>query len=109
MKSILLIFICIIFSVNAFSSPGSWTPQFQKISTIIIEEGTALIMLEGGVHPAYIPEECDSSYNQADLSTEHGKAIYSMALTAQASGRKVKIALHCLGSRPRITHMRLDQ
>ena len=90
------------------ANPGSWIPASQKISTIIIENGKALIVLEGGIPSTYIPPECNSPYNQADLSTEHGKGIYSMALAAQLAGKKVSMALSCSGSRPFITHFKLD-
>ena len=109
MKLIIFITLFLLnFCQSALAAPGSWSPQFKEIRTIIIEEGTALILIEGGVHPDYIPEACNSPYNKADLSTEHSKALYSMALAAKLSGIKVKVALHCAGSRPRITHMQLQ-
>lgn len=105
MNKTIICFLFFIFSTAASATPGSWTPAFQYIESIIVEEGTALIIIKDGIPSGYIPTECNSPYNQADLGTEHGRALYSMALSAKLSHKPIKMALHCLGSRPRITHM----
>ncbi len=64
--------------------------------------------MENGVPSSYIPSECNNRYNQADLFTEHGKAVYSMALAAKMANKKVSLALNCKGSRPRINLIRLN-
>jgi len=102
-----MILISVVLSFPSFANPGSWTPS-NYISQIIIENGIALILMEGGVPSNYIPAECKQSYNQADLATHHGKAVYSMALSAKMANKKVSLALNCKGSRPNINLIRLN-
>jgi len=98
-------------SMSGYASPGSWTPAYQKISNVIVEGGntgsSALIIIEGGVPSAFIPGACDSPYNKADLTTEHGRSVYTAALAAYMSGKPVKLALACSGTRPFITHIKI--
>jgi hypothetical protein len=102
-----LAFILIVLSFISYSSPGSWTPS-NAINQIIIENGIALIIMKAGVPPSYIPPECNQRYNQADLSTPHGQAVYSMALAAKLAGKEVSLVLGCSGSRPVINLIRLN-
>ena len=111
-KSLILIMWFVFYAEGALANPGAWIPHFKSISSIFIEgddNGRALIQLEGGIPPEYIPEGCrdgaDSTYNTVFLNTEKGKAIYSMALSAYLAGKSVKIAVSCTGSRPLITHI----
>ena len=96
-----------ILSFSVLANPGSWTPS-NEINQIIIENGIALIMMDGGVPSSYIPPSCNQPYNQADLSTEHGKAVYSLALSAKMANKKVSLVLNCKGSRPNINLIRLN-
>ncbi len=102
-----MFFLCILLSFYSVASPGSWAPS-NNISSIIIENGIALIIMENGVPSNYIPPECNQPYNQADLSTEHGKAVYSLALSAKMASKKVSLALNCKGSRPNIKLIRVN-
>lgn len=102
----LVIFLLSLFSCAASAQPGYWTP-YQAIQTIIIENGVALIVVKGGVPAEFIPTECNQAYNQANLSTEHGKAIYSLALAARLSDTPISMALECSGVRPSIKLIRL--
>lgn len=102
------------FPVLLHANPGSWTPVYQNISEIFIEgsesEGSALIVLEGGVPSSHIPSDCNSKYNTVFLSNDKGRSIYSMALAAYMSGKTIKVALACTSSRPSrplITNIRL--
>lgn len=94
------------------ANPGSWMPTAKSISSIIIEgndDGKALILIEEGVPSEYIPSECrnggNSIYNTIPLNTDKGRGMYSLALAAYASGKKIKLALSCAGNRPLITHI----
>lgn len=96
------------------ANPGSWTPVPKKISGIIVEgndSGSALILIEGGVPPAYIPTACrsggDSTYNTIPLNTDKGRGMYSLALAAYFSQKPVMLALTCTGTRPLITHLQV--
>jgi len=104
-----LLIVCSVVSSQLLSAPGAWMPTAKKISGIVIEgsdiSGTALIIIEGGVQPDYIPTECNSKYNTVDLTTEKGRGILSMALSARMSDKPVKLALACKGNRPFITHI----
>jgi hypothetical protein len=102
----LVLFLLSVLSCAAFAQPGHWTP-YQSIQTIIIENGIALIVVRGGVPTEFIPTECNQAYNQANLSTEHGKAIYSLALAARLSDTPISMALECNGVRPSIKLIRL--
>ncbi|ACA85762.1 hypothetical protein [Shewanella woodyi] len=93
-------------SFVASAQPGHWTP-YQTIQSIIIENGIALIVVKGGVPTEYIPTACNQAFNQANLSTEHGKAIYSLALAARMSDTPISMALECSGTRPSIKLIRL--
>ena len=97
----------VLLSLTVSANPGSWTPS-NTINQIIIENGVALIMMTNGVPSNYIPSECNQPYNQADLSTEHGKAVYALALSAKLANKKVSLALNCKGSRPKINLIRLN-
>ena len=103
----LITFAGLFFSCTALAKPDSWTPS-NKIHQIIIENGIALVIMEGGVPSNYIPAECNQRYNQADLSTEHGKAVYSLALSAKMANQNVSLVLGCKGSRPHISLIRLN-
>jgi hypothetical protein len=94
-------------SLSVSANPGTWTPS-NTISKIIIENGIALIVITDGVPSNYIPAECNQPYNQVDLSTEHGKAVYSLALSAKMANQKVSLALNCNGSRPNIKLISLN-
>ena len=94
------------------ANPGSWMPTEKSISSIIVEgddNGRAIVLIEGGVPSDYIPSECRSgsngTYNTIPLHTDKGRGMYSLALAAHASGKKVKLALSCTGNRPLITHI----
>jgi len=109
----IIVLIAITFSFSVYANPGSWMPESKKISEIIVEggdSGVALILIEGGVPPAYIPPECSSggngTYNTIYLNTDKGKGMYSLALAAYMGGKPVKLALSCIGGRPLITHIR---
>ena len=98
--------------VVVHTSPGAWMPTAKNISSIIVEgddNGRALVLIAGGVPSEYIPAACRSgsngTYNTIPLNTDKGKGMYSMALAAHASGKKVKLALGCTGNRPLITHI----
>jgi hypothetical protein len=106
MKQLFLACVFGLLSFNASALPGSWTP-YQPIATIIIENGIALILTQGGVPAAFIPPACNQIYNQAVLSTEHGKAVYTLALAAYLANKPVSLALGCNGSRPSIDLIRL--
>lgn len=100
------------FTTISYAAPGSWMPTGKNISGIIVEgddNGRALVLIEGGVPSSHIPSSCNqggnSVYNTIPLNTEKGKGMYSMALAAFASGKKVKLALTCSGNRPLITHI----
>ena len=106
--TITLIFFTTFVSANA----GGWMPLSKKIQSIVVEgddNGQALILIEGGVPSEYIPSACrngtNSTYNTVFLNTDKGRGVYSMALTALSTGRKVKLALSCIGNRPLITHI----
>ncbi len=108
---VFLLFSFLAGAAPCLANPGSWMPEYQKISNIIVEGGnsgsSALIIVEGGVPSAFIPDACDSPYNKADLTTEHGRSVYTAALSAHVSGKPVKMALACSGSRPFITHIKI--
>jgi hypothetical protein len=100
------------FSANVLAVPGHWMPTAKNIASIIVEgddQGQALILIEGGVPSDFIPAACSAGFNGSlntlMLGTEKGRAMYAMALTAYTSGKKVKLALDCLGSRPLVTHI----
>jgi hypothetical protein len=111
LKSLTAVLSALVFTVCsgfAFSSPGSWTPTGQLISGIIVEgnqDGSALVLIDGGVPTSHIPTSCVSPYNTIPLNTDKGRAMYSLSLAAQMSGKKVKLVLTCSGSRPLITHI----
>jgi hypothetical protein len=92
------------------AAPGEWMPEARAIENIIVEGdsgGKAVIIIQGGVPPAYIPSACNSPYNTLDLSTTKGRGQLAVALSAYASGRPVKLALQCIGDRPLIGHIML--
>ncbi len=101
-----LLLVTLFLSASAFSNPGSWTP-YQKIASLIVENGMGIIVVEGGVPNNYVPPECNQQYNQVDLATDHGRAIYSMALAARLAGQPISMALGCFNGRPLINLMRL--
>jgi hypothetical protein len=107
-KNIFLVLIALL-SFQALSNGGSWMPTAKKISGIVVEggetNGTALIIIDGGVPDDFIPSECKSPYNTIDLTTEKGRGILSVALSARMSDKPVKLALTCKGNRPFITHI----
>ena len=113
LSCLLAALITIAFSLSAYSNPGTWMPEPKKISQIIVEDGgadgSALIIIDGGVPPAYIPAGCGSGgnsvYNTVYLNTDKGKSMYALALAAYMGGKPVKLALSCTGARPLITHI----
>jgi hypothetical protein len=97
-----------------FANPGTWTPVPKKISGIIVEgtdSGNALVLIEGGVPPEYIPSECRSggnaAYNTIPLNTDKGRGMYSLALAAYFAQKPILLAVQCAGTRPLITHMQV--
>ena len=106
MKKIILLASALL-SISVAANPGSWTPS-NTVQQIMIENGIALIIMTGGVPSNYIPSDCNQPYNQADLSTEHGKAVYSLALSAKMANKNISLALNCKGSRPNIKLIRLN-
>ncbi|MCW8825525.1 MAG: hypothetical protein OQK78_03780 [Gammaproteobacteria bacterium] len=105
----ILFLIVISISTQVTATPGNWMPVAKNISGIIIEggenSGVATILIEGGVQAEYIPSDCNTPYNTADLTTEKGRGILSVALSARLSNMPVKLALSCIGGRPLITHI----
>jgi hypothetical protein len=92
------------------SEPGYWMPEARLIQNIIVEGGPggfALLVIQGGVQPDFIPPSCNSPYNMIDLSTSKGKGTLSIALTAYSTGKPVRLALQCIGDRPLISHIML--
>lgn len=106
---IMPLFLASLFSSFATeASPGEWIPQSKKISGIIIEGETALILIEGDVPQDYIPSQCNSTLNTVDLNTIRGHAILSIALSARAMDASVRLVLgSCFGSRPLVTYIQL--
>jgi hypothetical protein len=114
MKIFLKILLIASLASTSLANPGSWMPEPQLITSIIVEgddNGSALIILDGGVPIEYIPVDCRSEgeryYNTLFLNTDKGLGIYALALAAFTSGKKIKLALSCSGSRPLITHMQV--
>ena len=108
MYKLVLALLIIPFSLQVVSE--GWTPTYQKISGIIIEgaedSGTALIIIDGGVPAANIPNNCNSIYNTVSLKTEKGRGVLSVALSAKMADKPVRLALGaCSGTRPLITHI----
>ncbi len=102
-----MVFLCAT-AAPAIAVPGDWMPEARKIAQLIVEGndmGSALIVIEGGVHQDFIPPACNSQYNTVYLNTDKGKAIYSTALSAYLAGKPVKLALSCTGGRPLVTHI----
>jgi hypothetical protein len=86
----------------------------KPITRIIIEgddNGRALIILDGGAPIEYILVSCRSEgeryYNTLFLNTDNGRGMYALAFAAFTSGKKIKLALSCSGSRPLITHIQI--
>ena len=102
-----MLLVSALLSLSVSANSGSWTPS-NTIQNIIIENGVALIIMTNGVPSNYIPSECNQPYNQADLSTPHGKAVYSLALSAKLADKNISLALNCKGSRPNINLIRLN-
>lgn len=97
-------------SISVNASAGTWMPAAKKIQHVLIDGDTAIVVIEGGVPSASIPGDCNSGYNTVLLTSDHGKAILSIALAARLSGQPVKLALSCDSSvsvRPFITHIQL--
>ncbi|MDX1303038.1 hypothetical protein [Photobacterium sp.] len=96
-------------SFHVTAQPGHWMPTAKKISGIVVEgietSGKALIIIDEGVPDRFIPAECKSPYNTVDLTTEKGRGILSVALSARMADKPVKLALSCIGARPLITHI----
>jgi len=114
MKIFLKLLLIASLASTSLANPGSWMPEPQLITSIIVEgddNGRALIMLDGGAPIEYIPISCRSAgeryYNTLFLNTDKGRGMYALALAAFSSGRKIKLALSCSGSRPLITHMQV--
>lgn len=104
----------LILPAASLANPGAWMPAAKKISGIIVEgadNGVALVLIEGGVPPEYIPSECRSggnaSYNTIPLNTDKGKGMYSLALGAYFAQKPVLLAVQCAGARPLITHLQV--
>lgn len=105
---IVVLCLLIVFSSIASAGGGTWMPEAKKIKHIIIEANTALVVIDGGVPSGNIPETCSSGYNTIDLTTEGGRAMLSVALSARVSGEPVKLVLTCFSAtRPLITHIQL--
>lgn len=104
----------LILPAASLANPGAWMLAAKKISGIIVEgtdNGVALVLIEGGVPPEYIPSECRSggnaSYNTIPLNTDKGKGMYSLALGAYFAQKPVLLAVQCAGVRPLITHLQV--
>lgn len=100
-------------ALMANASPGAWMPEAKNIVEIIVEggdDGKALIVIDGNVPSDYVPSECNTggnrAYNTVHLDTDKGKGMYALALAAYMSGKPIKLAVTCSGTRPLITHVR---
>ncbi len=102
MKKIFLV-TAILFSLPAF---GAWTSGVQ-VSEIIAEgnEGgsSLVIVFSTSVSSGDTGATCTGRYHYLDASTEKGKLIFSMLLTAKASESNVKVSLSQGGSASRCT------
>ncbi|TQV69647.1 hypothetical protein FKG94_22910 [Exilibacterium tricleocarpae] len=113
LKSPLLIVSLLFFSGYISAAPGELMPVAKKIDSIMIQAGAvnpeALIVIEGGVPVTHIPSECNAPHNTVDLTTEHGKSVFSMALAARLAEKPVRLALSCTsnGDRPLIKNILL--
>lgn len=86
-------------------TPG-WTP-FLTIQSIVVEDGDAIVVIHGGVPPAYLRDDCNASpYNVIDISSAQGRSKLAIAMSAYNMGQPIQLALQaCSGSRPMITHI----
>lgn len=113
LKRPLLMASLIFFSGYISATPGDWMPEAKIIESIIVHPGPvnaeALIVIEGGVPASHIPSECNAPHNTVDLTTEHGKSVFSIALAARLAEKPVRLALSCTdnGNRPLITSILL--
>jgi hypothetical protein len=94
-------------TAHASLTPG-WTPAL-TIKNIIVEDGDAVLMINGGVPIAYLRDDCNSSQLlRLDLTSVDGKAKLALAMTAFTTGQTVQLALQaCYSGYPRITHIAL--
>jgi len=63
MKNLLKILLIVSLASTSLASPGSWMPDPKLITSIIVEgddNGSALIILDGGAPIEYIPVSCRS-------------------------------------------------
>lgn len=101
----------ILISTCSHSSPGSFTP-FAKLSSVIIEGSdeapVATIRFEGGIDSSYKNEACQSEHITVDISSEKGKSMYSMILSARMAGKEIRVTLpFCSGNRPLVNSVSL--
>jgi hypothetical protein len=91
---------------HASLTPG-WTP-FLSIKSIVVEDGEALLVINGGVPTAYLRDDCNTSpYNVIDVSTVQGRSKLAIAMNAYNMGQPVQLALQACssGGWPMITHI----
>lgn len=106
-----LVLLMVLYAPNhVMSVPGDWTGSYYKISSLIVEKPNmaALLEIEGGLPSGLALTECDSQlrFLVIDLSSEIGKSIYSLALSARIADKPILLALGaCSGSRPEVTHI----
>jgi hypothetical protein len=94
-------------SAIASLMPG-WTPPL-TIQNIIVNGDEAILVIQGGIAPAYLRDDCNSSpYNVIDLTSPGGRARLTTAYIAYTSSRQISLALQaCDAGRPAITHIQM--
>jgi hypothetical protein len=92
---------------HASLMPG-WTPPL-TIQNIVVNGDEAILVVQGGVSPVYLRDDCNASaWNVIDLTSIGGRARLATALLAQATGRQVSLAMQaCSAGRPAVTHIQL--
>jgi len=94
------------------ASAGDWTVA-SEINKIFIEGGNdnPILTLELKNDPSddYKPQDCKSHYLNADLSSDKGKALYSLVLALKLSGKPVSFTFSgCFSDRPKINQVRFE-
>ena len=105
-KIFFLMAIC--FSSLSQAAAGDWTGH-KTITTLVIENNRAVIVLDNEVQTNYIPAECVSQFMVFDLADDHGKAMYALVLEARMNDKKINVTTNgCYtpSSRPLIDRVR---
>ncbi|MCL1127817.1 hypothetical protein [Shewanella surugensis] len=107
------IYSLLLMSTNCFA--GADAGQFSsytKIQQLFIEGSetspVATLKFETSIPDTHKNDDCLSQYITIDLSTEKGKSMYALALSARMAEKEIRVTLpFCSGTRPLVNSINL--